>query len=79
MSDTPHTLGEEFPDRIDAIHALKARNKDFAQLLEQYDEVNDAVHKAETRLTPMSEEAEEDLRRRRLSIKDRIVQALGQT
>lgn len=76
MSNTPHTLGEEFPDQIDAIHALKAKDEQFAQILREYDEVNDRIHKAETRLEPVSEETESDLRRRRLTIKDRIAAVL---
>ncbi|CAI2933737.1 protein of unknown function [Aminobacter niigataensis] len=26
MSNTPHTLGEEFPGKLDTIHALKAQD-----------------------------------------------------
>lgn len=77
MSNTPHTLGEEFPDQIDAIHALKARDEGFAKILEEYDEVNDRVHKAETRIEPVSEDAEAEFRRRRLALKDAIVAALA--
>ncbi len=77
MSNTPHTLGEEFPDRIDAIHALKARDEGFAKILEEYDEVNDRIHKAETRIEPVSEDAEAEFRRRRLALKDAIVAALA--
>ncbi len=39
MSNTPHTLGEEFPGQLEAIHALKAKNARFAQILEEYDSV----------------------------------------
>lgn len=77
MSNTPHTLGEEFPDQIDAIHALKARDEGFAKILEEYDEVNDRIHKAETRIEPVSEDAEAEFRRRRLALKDAIVAALA--
>ncbi len=77
MSNTPHTLGEEFPDQIDAIHALKARDEAFAALLVQYDDINDLVHKAESRIEPVSDETEAEFRRRRLAIKDAIVAALA--
>ncbi len=77
MSNTPHTLGEEFPGQLDAIHALKAKDEAFAALLAEYDEVNDAVHKAESRIEPVSENAEADFRRRRLAIKDQIAAALA--
>ena len=77
MSNTPHTLAEEFPGQIDAIHALKASDPHFARLLTEYDEVNDRVHRAETRLDTLSEEAEAGLRRARLSLKDAIAAALA--
>ncbi len=50
MSNTPHTLGDEFPDQMDAIHALKAKSPEFAHVLTEYDAVNDKIHRSETRL-----------------------------
>lgn len=76
MSNTPHTLQEEFPAELAAIHALKAKDAQFAKLLTEYDEVNDQVHRAETRLDTMTDEAETALRKRRLAIKDAIAAAL---
>ena len=76
MSNTPHTLGDEFPEQMDAIHALKTRNPEFAHVLTEYDEVNDRIHRAETRLDAISEAAEADLRRQRLMLKDKIVASL---
>lgn len=76
MSNTPHTLGDEFPEQMDAIHVLKARNPEFAHILTESDEVNDRIHRAETRLDAISEEAEATLRRQRLALKDRIAAAL---
>lgn len=77
MSNTPHTLGEEFPDQLDAIHALKAKDEAFARLLAQYDEVNDRIHRAETRIDAISEDAEAVLRKHRLVLKDAIAAALS--
>jgi len=77
MSNTPHTLGEEFPGQLDAIHEIKASDPEFARVLEEYDEVNDRIHRAETRLDPVSEDAEAELRRHRLALKDRIAAALN--
>ena len=76
MSNTPHTLGDEFPEQMDAIHTLKAKSPEFAQVLMEYDDVNDRIHRAEARLDAISEEAEAALRRQRLALKDRIVAAL---
>lgn len=77
MSNTPHTLGEEFPGQLDAIHAIKARDPEFARVLEEYDEVNDWIHRAETRIDAIGDDAEAELRRRRLALKDRIAAALN--
>lgn len=77
MSNTPHTLGEEFPGQLDAIHALKATDAAFARLLVEYDEINDAIHRSETRIDALSEEAETALRKQRLVIKDAIAGALA--
>lgn len=76
MSNTPHTLGDEFPDQMDAIHALKAKSPEFAHVLKEYDAVNDKIHRSETRLDAISEAAEADLRRQRLMLKDKIVGSL---
>lgn len=77
MSNTPHTLGEEFPDQLEAIHALKEKDAQFARLLEEYDEVNDQIHRAETRIDTVSEDAETALRKRRLALKDAIASAIS--
>ncbi len=77
MSNTPHTLAEDFPDQLDAIHKLKISDPHFARLLKEYDEVNDRVHLAETNVQPMDQFAEEKLRKQRLQIKDAIVKALS--
>jgi len=77
MSNTPHTLAEEFPGDLETIHKLKVSNAHFARLLEEYDAVNDQVHLAETNVTPMDQFEEEKLRKRRLQIKDAIAEALA--
>ena len=76
MSNTPHTLGDEFPDQMDAIHALKAKSPEFAHVLTEYDAVNVKIHRSYTRLDAISEAAEADLRRQRLMLKDKIVASL---
>ena len=77
MSNTPHTLSEEFPGQMEAIHRLKATDPKFAGLLAEYDEVNDQVHLAETNVKPVDSLVEGELRKRRLQIKDAIARALA--
>lgn len=76
MSNTPHTLHEEFPSDAQKITALKAKDAHFAGLLIEYDVVNDKVHRAETRLDPLTDSEEETLRKVRARLKDQIAAAL---
>ncbi|WP_225028591.1 YdcH family protein [Xinfangfangia pollutisoli] len=76
MANTPHTLQEEFPGEAERITALKTSDAHFAKLLADYDEVNDKVHRAESRIDTVSEEHEEALRRERSRVKDAIAAAL---
>lgn len=76
MSNTPHTLQEEFPHEIEKLRALKASNAHFAKLLEEYDQINDKVHRVETYVEPMESLAETELRKRRAAVKDEIARML---
>lgn len=77
MSNTPHTLAEEFLGQADEIHRLKVSDAAFARLLEEYDDVNDQIHLAETNVKPVDHLHEVELRKRRLRIKDAIAAALS--
>lgn len=77
MSNTPHTLQDEFPTQMDKIHALKVADAHFARLLEEYDELNDKVHRAETFVEPIEQLAEVELRKKRAHIKDEIARMLS--
>ncbi|WP_333827430.1 YdcH family protein [Pararhodobacter sp.] len=78
MSHTPHDLAEEFPEHAGKLHALKVSHPHFARLAEEYHEVNRAVHRAESKIEPITEEAETELRRKRLALKDEIAGILRQ-
>ncbi|MGA0540059.1 YdcH family protein [Neotabrizicola sp. VNH66] len=77
MANTPHTLQDEFPGEAAKISALKTSDAHFARLLEEYDSVNDKVHRAEARIDAVSEEHEQGLRRQRSRLKDQIRSALS--
>jgi uncharacterized protein len=76
MSHTPNQLDEDFPDMAERMHALKTSNNRFARLLEEYNDLNREIHRAETRVEPTSEDVEEELKRRRVRLKDEIAQML---
>lgn len=72
MSNTPHELVEDFPDKAQLIRTLKENDEEFARLVDEYNEVNNAVYRAETLIEPMEELAEVELRKKRALLKDRI-------
>ncbi|MAT33566.1 MAG: hypothetical protein CMK06_00225 [Ponticaulis sp.] len=76
MGNTPHELVDEFPANADDLHRLKAENPHFARLTDEYHDINRQIHRAETRVEPMSDEYEETLRKRRLQLKDEIAAIL---
>ena len=76
MSNSPNDLLEDFPDKRDRIHQLKTSDNRFARLYEEYNELNRTIHRVETRVEPQTDEAEEELKRRRLQIKDEIMAML---
>ncbi len=78
MSHTPHELAEEFPDKAERIHALKKSDPHFAKLVDEYHEVNRAVHRAETNIEPTDDLHEDQLRKQRLVLKDQIWKILSQ-
>ncbi len=77
MSNTPHELAEEFPNDLEKISQMKATDAHFAKLLQQYIDVNRAVHRAETRVEVISPDAETELRRTRTHLKDHIAYHLA--
>ena len=72
MSNTPHEIHDEFPEYAEKIHALKVSDEHFASLLENYREVNRAIHRAETEVEPVGDAYMEDMRKRRMVLKDEI-------
>ena len=76
MSHVAHDLLDEFPEHADRIRDLKMSDRHFARLVDEYHDVNRAIHRMETRVEAASEDRETETRRRRLQLKDQIMQAL---
>ncbi|MGD9540217.1 YdcH family protein [Methylocystis sp.] len=72
MSHVAHELHEEFPEQAEAIHTLKAGNAHFARIAEEYHELNRAIHRMETNVEPADDATIEDLKKKRLVLKDEI-------
>lgn len=77
MSHTPHELHEEFPEHADRISQLKQSDAHFARLVEEYHDVNRAIHRAETNVEPMDNLAEGEMRKMRGALKDEIYRNLS--
>lgn len=77
MSHTPHELHEEFPEDAEAIHALKTSNAHFARLAEEYHALNRSIHRMESNVEPVDDTTIEEMKKRRLSLKDEIARMLA--
>ena len=72
MAHTPHELAEEFPEHVDRMHELKGSDAHFARLFDEYHEINRAIHRAETDIEPTDDFNMEDMRKKRMRLKDEI-------
>lgn len=72
MTLEKHDLVHEFPESKDAIHQLKIDNNRFAKLFEEYHEVEHDVRRIETGAEHSSDEELENLKKRRLHLKDKL-------
>ena len=73
---TPHDRIDDFAAQADTLRQLRDSDLHFRTLTERYAELNEAVHRAETRLDTVSEAEEHRLRQERASLKDQIAAAL---
>lgn len=71
-----HDLAHEFPEHQEKIRELKLNDAHFAKLFTEYDEGNYDVQKYELGAEVISTEALEELKKKRLMIKDEIYEIL---
>lgn len=76
MSHVPHGLHEEFPLSASAISRLRIGDAHFARIAESYETVNREIHRIESDVEPASDAALEDLKKKRLKLKDEIAAML---
>ena len=72
MSHTPHELREDFPEFADKIHDLKISNNHFSRLAIEYHDVNREIHRIEVGEEHVSQFNEEEMRKKRMTLKDEI-------
>jgi uncharacterized protein YdcH (DUF465 family) len=72
MSVEHHSLLHEFPQLRERIHALKTSNPKFADLYRQYDETDKEIYRVEEGIETPSDKYTEDLKKRRVLLKDQL-------
>lgn len=72
MSHVLHELADELPEYRDRIHELKISSTHFAQLFDGYHDVNREIHRAESSGLNITDEHHEELKRKRLRLKDEL-------
>ncbi|WP_193172312.1 YdcH family protein [Nisaea nitritireducens] len=77
MSHVPHELADEFPNAAEKIHELKLSNAHFAKIADAYHEVNREIHRIEAEIETPSDAYAEELKKKRLALKDEVASFLN--
>ncbi|MGI9492544.1 MAG: YdcH family protein [Geminicoccaceae bacterium] len=72
MSHVLHELADELPDYKERIHQLKTTDAHFARLFNAYHDVNREIHHAEAAGLNITDDHHEELKRKRLQLKDEL-------
>ncbi len=72
MSHTPHELAADFPEYAEQLHQLKESDAHFQKLADAYHTLNREIHRAETNVEPTDDFNEEEMRKKRMALKDEI-------
>ena len=73
-----HDLVHELPEYREQIHDLKISNKHFARLFDEYHEVDHEIRRIEQEIETPSDAYTEDLKKKRLHLKDELYKMLQQ-
>ena len=76
MSHVPHDLHTEFPKDGELLHRLKLSDRHFQTLAQRYQDVNAEIHRAESEVSPTSDDRLESLKKQRLALVDEIAAVL---
>lgn len=71
-----HDLSAEFPEFKERIHELKMNNHHFSRLYHEYEEVDKEVYRIEEGIETPSDEYTEELKLKRLKLKDELYSML---
>lgn len=68
-----HDLRHDLPEHEEAIHELKMANNHFAKLFDEYHDLDRKVRRIEQEIEVRSDVAMEDLKKRRILLKDELL------
>ncbi|MCG3167229.1 MAG: hypothetical protein POELPBGB_03015 [Bacteroidia bacterium] len=71
-----HDLLHEFPQHKEKIHNLKVSDHHFRKLFDEYDAVNNDIHRIETGAEATADEVLDVLRTKRVYLKDQLFEYL---
>jgi uncharacterized protein YdcH (DUF465 family) len=72
MSIEHHDLIHELPEFRDQIHSLKMNDAHFSRLFDEYHNLTKQVERMETEVEPVATHTEEELKIKRLHLKDQL-------
>lgn len=75
---TRHLLTEEFPEFAQKIHDLKTEDNHFKKLFQEFDDLDHEIYRIEADAEPASDDALNELRTKRVHLKDTIYSYLQQ-
>ena len=73
-----HDLVHEFPEHREKIHQLKIEDNHFARLFDEYHDIDREVRRIEQGVETPSDFYTEDLKKRRLGLKDELYSMIKQ-
>lgn len=79
MFGESHDLANELPEFKEQIHKLKMEDRHFSRLYEEYQEVNLTIQRSEQEIEVHSDEYMEELKLKRLHLKDVLFKMLRET
>ena len=71
-----HELHNDFPNLVDEIQALKTGNPHFARLMDEYNTLTREVERLEEEDIPVDDFTIEDLKKKRIRLKDELYQMI---
>jgi len=76
MTMKDHTILKDFPEMSEKIHEIKRNNSHFAGLSDKYDALEHSIHLMESGAEAFTDEHLEELKKKRLKLKDELLSIL---